>query len=289
MSAGASIQELLKRAEALLAKNRIDTPKLDAEILLARALDKNRSYLMTWPEKVPSKAVVSEFQRWLSRRAACEPVAYILGDQEFYGHLFQVSPAVLIPRPETEHLVEKALGWCRERGTDSPKILDLCTGSGCVGLTLALELPKASVTLTDLSPEALAVARHNADTHDVDKRVRFFEGALFEPLPDGERFDLVLANPPYVEESFREEMQKDVLDYEPHLALFAEDDGLNLIREIVAQSPKYLNQPGLLAMEMGSGQSARVRSLLGPSWKNPGIIQDLGGHDRIAYAEHQVL
>lgn len=289
MSAGASIQELLKRAEALLAKNRIDTPKLDAEILLARALDKNRSYLMTWPEKVPSKAVVSEFQRWLSRRAACEPVAYILGDQEFYGHLFQVSPAVLIPRPETEHLVEKALGWCRERGTDSPKILDLCTGSGCVGLTLALELPKASVTLTDLSPEALAVARHNADTHDVDKRVRFFEGDLFEPLPDGERFDLVLANPPYVEESFREEMQKDVLDYEPHLALFAEDDGLNLIREIVAQSPKYLNQPGLLAMEMGSGQSARVRSLLGPSWKNPGIIQDLGGHDRIAYAEHQVL
>ena len=289
MSAGASIQELLKRAEALLAKNRIDTPKLDAEILLARALDKNRSYLMTWPEKVPSKAVVSEFQRWLSRRAACEPVAYILGDQEFYGHLFQVSPAVLIPRPETEHLVEKALGWCRERGIDSPKILDLCTGSGCVGLALALELPKASVTLTDLSPEALAVARHNADTHDVDKRVRFFEGDLFEPLPDGERFDLVLANPPYVEESFRAEMQKDVLDYEPHLALFAEDDGLNLIREVVAQSPKYLNQPGLLAMEMGSGQSARVRSLLGPSWKNPGIIQDLGGHDRIAYAEHQVL
>nr|ADD93997.1 hemK protein [uncultured marine bacterium MedDCM-OCT-S11-C310] len=289
MSAGASIQELLKRAEALLAKNRIDTPKLDAEILLARALDKNRSYLMTWPEKVPSNAVVSEFQRWLSRRADCEPVAYILGDQEFYGHLFQVSPAVLIPRPETEHLVEKALGWCRDRGTDSPKILDLCTGSGCVGLTLALELPKASVTLTDLSPEALAVARHNADTHDVDERVRFFEGDLFESLPEGERFDLVLANPPYVEESFRGEMQKDVLDYEPHLALFAQDDGLNLIREIVTQSPKYLNQPGLLAMEMGSGQSARVRSLLGPSWKNPGIIQDLGGHDRIAYAEHQVL
>lgn len=289
MSAGASIQELLKRAEALLAKNRIDTPKLDAEILLARALDKNRSYLMTWPEKVPSNAVVSEFQRWLSRRADCEPVAYILGDQEFYGHLFQVSPAVLIPRPETEHLVEKALGWCRDRGTDSPKILDLCTGSGCVGLTLALELPKASVTLTDLSPEALAVARHNADTHDVDDRVRFFEGDLFESLPEGERFDLVLANPPYVEESFRGEMQKDVLDYEPHLALFAQDDGLNLTREIVTQSPKYLNQPGLLAMEMGSGQSARVRSLLGPSWKNPGIIQDLGGHDRIAYAEHQVL
>ncbi|MBT6178274.1 MAG: peptide chain release factor N(5)-glutamine methyltransferase [Deltaproteobacteria bacterium] len=289
MSEGASIEALLEGAEALLAKQCIDTPKLDAEILLARALDKTRSYLMTWPEKVPSKAEASEFQRWLLRRAASEPVAYILGDQEFYGHLFQVSPAVLIPRPETEHLVEKALGWCRERGTDSPKILDLCTGSGCVGLTLALELPRASVTMSDLSLEALAVAKHNAESHDLDERVRVFEGNLFEPLPDGERFDLILANPPYVEESFRGEMQKDVLDYEPHMALFAADDGLTIIREIVAQASKFLNQPGLIAIEMGSGQSARVRSLWGPSWKNPGIIQDLGGHDRIAYAEHQVL
>lgn len=289
MSSLASIEQLLKEAKALFAQYGIDTPKLDAEILLARILDKPRSYLMTWPEKVPSPEQAAQFHRWTVRRAASEPVAYILGDQEFYGHLFQVSPAVLIPRPETEHLVEKALQWCRIAGFSAPKILDLCTGSGCVGLTLALELPQASVTLSDLSSEALAMATRNAAAHGLEGRVCLLEGDLFQPLPPGECFDLILANPPYVEESFRAEMQKDVLEYEPHMALFAEDDGLSMIREIVAQAPKFLNQPGLVALEMGSGQSSRVRALWGPSWKNPGIIQDLGGHDRIAYAEHQVL
>jgi release factor glutamine methyltransferase len=289
LSSLASIEQLLKEAKALFAQYGIDTPKLDAEILLARVLDKPRSYLMTWPEKMPGQEQAAQFHRWTARRAASEPVAYILGDQEFYGHLFQVSPAVLIPRPETEHLVEKALQWCRIAGLSAPKILDLCTGSGCVGLTLALELPQASVTLSDLSSEALAMATRNAVAHGLESRVCLLEGDLFQPLSPGECFDLILANPPYVEESFRAEMQKDVLEYEPHMALFAEDDGLSIIGEIIAQAPKFLNQPGLVALEMGAGQSSRVRALWGPSWKNPGIIQDLGGHCRIAYAEHQVL
>lgn len=289
MSDLASIEQLLKEAQSLFAHRGIDTPKLDAEILLARILGKPRSYLMTWPENVPSKEQSAQFHRWTARRAASEPVAYILGDQEFYGHLFQVSPAVLIPRPETEHLVEKALEWCRAGTLAAPKVLDLCTGSGCVGLTLALELPHAKVTLSDLSSEALAMATRNTSVHGLEHRVRLLEGDLFQPLGPGECFDLILANPPYVEESFRADMQKDVLDYEPHMALFAADDGLSIIREIITQAPKSLNRPGLIALEMGAGQSSRVRSLWGPAWKNPGIVQDLGGHDRIAYAEHQVL
>ena len=289
MSVAASIEQLLKTAQSLFTEHGIDTARLDAEILLARILDKPRSYLMTWPENVPSDEEAAQFHLWTARRAKSEPVAYILGDQEFYGHLFKVSPAVLIPRPETEHLVEKALEWCRAGGLTAPKILDLCTGSGCVGLTLALELPGASVTLSDLSPEALDIATANAGTHGLQNRVHLIEGDLFQPLSPGEPFDLVLANPPYVEESFRAEMQKDVLDYEPHMALFAADDGLSMIRQIIEQAPRFLKQPGLVAMEIGAGQSSRVRSLWGPSWKNPGIVKDLGGHDRIAYAEHRVL
>ena len=128
-------------------------------------------------------------------------MAYILGDQEFYGHLFHVSPAVLIPRPETEHLVEKALQWCRGQNVDQPSILDLCSGSGCVGLSIALELPGARVTLSELSREAAAVARQNRNTHGLEHRVDVVEGDLFAPMAPGQTFDLIVANPPYVEES----------------------------------------------------------------------------------------
>jgi len=282
-----SIEQLLNEAQRLLAAQNIDTPKLDAEILLARVLGKPRSYLMTWPEKSPEAQLVETFRAWVKRRASLEPVAYILGDQEFYGHLFSVGPSVLIPRPETEHLVEKALDWTKVNHCRAPKILDLCTGSGCVGLTLALEMPEAEVTLSDLCGEALTMAQENIRRHGLEKRVRVLESDLFQALDPGETFDLVLANPPYVEESYRAQMQKDVFDFEPHLALFAAEDGLSVIQRIVLGAPGFLRRPGLLAMEIGAGQSSRVLSLLTDGWKNPGVVNDLGGHERIAFAEHR--
>jgi release factor glutamine methyltransferase len=281
-----TIEELLNKAQQELTEAKIDTPRLDAEILLARILEKPRTYLMTWPEREVESEAAQKFQTWMGRRLNCEPVAYILGDQEFYGHLFKVSPAVLIPRPETEHLVEKALDWCRAKELKTPKILDLCTGSGCVGLTVALEIPGAEVTLSELSPEAKSVALQNRDDHGLQGRVQVLEGDLFEPINPGQSFDLILANPPYVEESYLDQMQKDVRDYEPHLALFAPEDGLSLIRRIIAQSPGFLKPGGLLALEIGAGQSGRVNALWGQSWKSSGIIKDLSGHDRTVYAEY---
>ena len=281
-----TIEELLKKAQQELTEAKIDTPRLDAEILLARILEKPRTYLMTWPEREVESEAAQKFQTWMGRRLNFEPVAYILGDQEFYGHLFQVSPAVLIPRPETEHLVEKALEWCRANELKSPKILDLCTGSGCVGLTVALEIPGAEVTLSELSPEAKSVALQNRNHHGLQDRVQVLEGDLFEPVAGAQPFDLILANPPYVEESYVDQMQKDVRDYEPHLALFAPEDGLSLIRRIIAESPGFLKPGGLLALEIGAGQSSRVNALWGQSWKSSGIIKDLSGHDRTVYAQY---
>ena len=287
MSSVLTIEALLTQAQKAFSEEAIDTPRLDAEILLARILDKPRTYLMTWPEREVSPNEAQTFEQWVHRRLQLEPVAYILGDQEFYGHLFKVSPAVLIPRPETEHLVEKALDWCRLKKLAAPQILDLCTGSGCVGLTVALELPAAQVTLSELCPEAKSIAQQNRDVHGLEKRVQVLEGDLFESITAGQTFDLVLANPPYVEESFADQMQKDVRDYEPHLALFAPEDGLSLIRRIIGEAPPYLKPGGLLAFEIGAGQSARVQSLWGKAWKEPGIIKDLSGHDRTVYAEYQ--
>ena len=281
-----SIEALLRKAQQELTQAKIDTPRLDAEILLARILDKPRTYLMTWPEREVSASEAQTFEQWIRRRLKNEPVAYILGDQEFYGHLFKVSPAVLIPRPETEHLVEKAIDWCRAKQLDAPKVLDLCTGSGCVGLTVALEIPGAEVTLSELSSEAKSVAQQNSNDHGLQDRVQVLEGDLFESVLDGQRFDLILANPPYVEESYMDQMQKDVRDYEPHLALFAPEDGLSLVRRIIMESPAYLKPGALLALEIGAGQSARVQSLWGQAWKEPGIIKDLSGHDRTVYAQY---
>ena len=281
-----SIEALLRKAQQELTQAKIDTPRLDAEILLARILDKPRTYLMTWPEREVSASEAQTFEQWIRRRLKNEPVAYILGDQEFYGHLFKVSPAVLIPRPETEHLVEKAIDWCRAKQLDAPKVLDLCTGSGCVGLTVALEIPGAEVTLSELSSEAKSVAEQNCNDHGLQDRVQVLEGDLFESVLDGQRFDLILANPPYVEESYMDQMQKDVRDYEPHLALFAPEDGLSLVRRIIMESPAYLKPGALLALEIGAGQSARVQSLWGQAWKEPGIIKDLSGHDRTVYAQY---
>ena len=287
MSSEFTIEALLAQAQKTLAQAGVDTPRLDAEILLAHVLDKPRTYLMTWPEHEVAPDRIQDFQTRVARRSKFEPVAYILGDQEFYGHLFKVSPAVLIPRPETEHLVEKALDWCRIEKLQSPKILDLCTGSGCVGLTLALELPRAEVTLSELSPEAKAVAEENRALHSLSERVRVLEGDLFEALGAGETFDMILANPPYVETSYLDEMQQDVRDYEPHLALFAPEDGLSLIRRIISGAPAHLMLGGLLALEIGAGQSKRVGALWGPDWEGAGIVKDLAGHDRTVFARYK--
>jgi release factor glutamine methyltransferase len=243
-------------ADALTAaRQRI--PVSEARLLLGHVLGRNHAWLEAHRDDALDGEVLRVFASLVARRAAGEPVAYLLGVREFYGRDFAVSPAVLIPRPETELLVE--LGIAAVGRIAAPRILDLGTGSGCVAVTLALELPGARVTAVDVSPAALDVARGNAARLGAD--LRFCAGDWFTALPEGERFDLVVSNPPYVAEGDPHLSEGD-LRFEPSLALACGADGLSAIRRIVAEAPAHLAPGGALYFEHGYDQGEAVASLL---------------------------
>jgi release factor glutamine methyltransferase len=227
---------------------------------------------------------------WVARRAQHEPAAYIVGVREFYGRPFAVSPAVLIPRPETEGIVDAGLQFLRERmGSDpeertSVRVLDIGTGSGCLAITLALECPQATVTATDVSVSALDVARQNAAAWGVSDRVTFAEAA--EARQAGGPFDLIVTNPPYVPEADRDKLQPDVRDFEPAVALFGGPDGLDVIRALVRSAAVNLARGGRLVMEVGMGQADEVTSLLKANslaWRE--TRRDLAGTPRVVVAD----
>jgi release factor glutamine methyltransferase len=228
----------------------------DARVLLRVALGVDETHLATHPGQVLSREQGDRFAAWLRRRLAGEPVAYITGEREFYSLAFKVTPAVLIPRPETELLVELAI----ERvAPDTPaSVLDLGTGSGCVAVAIAKHRPRARVTATDISRVALAVARENAARHGTD--IEFIESDWFAALA-GRRFDLIVANPPYVAEGDRHLSEGDVR-FEPRAALVGGADGLTCIRTIAADSRAHLARGGRLFIEHGHDQAARCRALL---------------------------
>lgn len=259
-----TIRRVLEWAAGDLRARGAETPRLDVEILLAFVLATNRIGLIVDPERPLSSAELGRYRELHKRRRAGEPVAYLLGEREFYGRPFRVDRRVLVPRPETELLVE--VGLTRTRGLDlSMTVLDLCTGSGCVAITLARERPTARVLGTDLSKDALDVARENAERLGAVPRVWFRESDLFADLgldPSGAppSFDLVTANPPYV--CIGDSLPVTVRDFEPHMALFAGDDGLTIVRRIVEEAPRHLRPGGVLALEIGSGQAPEVARLL---------------------------
>jgi release factor glutamine methyltransferase len=219
----------------------------------------------------------------VARRAAREPVAYLLGEREFYGRTFVVSPAVLIPRPETEDLVDAALALLAADAARPARVLDIGTGSGCLAITLALERPDIDVIATDVSRDALAMARANAARHGVDARVEFREAALAGDLVDA--VDLIVTNPPYVPARDRDALSPDVRDYEPPLALFGGEDGLDVIRALVPHAVHALRRGGWLVMEIGQGQAAAVEDIVrhaGFDWH--GSRPDLAGIPRVTVA-----
>jgi release factor glutamine methyltransferase len=227
---------------------------------------------------------VADLDLAIRRRAAREPVAYITGHREFYGRSFLVSPAVLIPRPETELIVELALvHGCTGAQVHGCKIADIGTGSGCLATTLALEVPDSRVVATDISRPALEVAQLNATLLGADKRVEFREGAFFAGSPTV--FDVIVSNPPYVAERERATLQTDVVDFEPPTALFAGTDGLACIRELVRLAPEHLRHGGRLIFEFGFGQAGAVDALIRSSRLIfVAIHKDLQGIPRIAVA-----
>ena len=234
-----------------------DAPRLEAEVLLAAALDRSRVYLHAWPERVPEPEQAARFADWLERRLCGEPVAYLLGRREFWSLDLEVTPDTLIPRPDTELLVELALA---RLPTEHPVVVaDLGTGSGAIALALAVERPRARIVATDRSPQALTVARRNARRLRIEN-VEFREGDWCKPLA-GARFELIVSNPPYVATT-DPGWRRGELRYEPSAALAAGTDGLEALRAIVRQAPDHLQPDGWLLLEHGYDQGEAVPALL---------------------------
>lgn len=231
----------------------------DAELLLLHILGKSRSWLLAHGgDEVPESARV-RYMELLEHRYQGEPIQYITGETEFYGLSFRVTRDVLIPRPETEHLVEKAIALSRE--FQCPRIVDVGTGSGAIAVALARHLADACVTAIDLSPDALAIAEDNAARNGVGERIRFFEGDLLSPVA-GECFDLVVSNPPYVAATDRETLSVEVRDFEPAMALFAGEHGLSIYERLIPAAHAVLVPGGFVALEIGYNQSEAVTALL---------------------------
>ncbi len=264
--------------EALaFARAKID--RLDARLLLEHVTGCTHADLLARPETPVIGPAYEQFAEWVVRRAAGQPLAYLVGEAEFRGRVFQVSPAVLIPRPETEVLIELALD--RMRALAAPKVVDLGTGSGIVAVSLALECPQASIATVDLSQEAIAVARNNAGR--LGAKVDFFQGDWFVPLA-GQRFDLVVSNPPYVAAG-DPHLALNGLPHEPQMALTDGADGLDCIRRIVADAPLHLNSGGWLLVEHGYDQGEACRNLLtAAGFKSASTFPDLAGIDRVSGA-----
>ncbi len=279
MSETWSVRAVLGWTAEYFGKRGIDSPRLTAEVLLAHVLKLSRVYLYTDLDRPLSKQELSQFRALLERRASGEPTQYLTGTREFYSRPFSVDPRVLIPRPETELLVEAVLRELpRER---CGHLLDLCTGSGCIAVSLAAERPAASVWATELSTDACEVARANARALNVSERVAILQGDLFQPLPRDTRFDAVVSNPPYVRSGEMPGLSSEV-QREPSTALDGGPDGLALLRRIIAEAGSWLQPGGLLALEIGDTQGEAVLDLLRQAgYANARIEKDLGKLDRL--------
>lgn len=253
----------------------------DAQLLLLHTLALPRTALFTDPTRSLNASEQTAFDAAIARRAAGEPVQYITGQQEFYGLMLKVSRAVLIPRPETEILVEAVLN--RLPHDRAVQIIDVGIGSGAIGVALAHHLPLAHVTAVDLSPAALAVARENAVAHGLAERIRFVQSDLLDAVAREEPFDAIVSNPPYIPETDRESLHPQVRDYEPAMALFAGVDGLKVYRRLVPKAFAALKLGGLLAMEIGYGQREALASLLA-DWTRVEFLNDLQGIPRVVLA-----
>jgi len=260
---------------------------MNAELLIMFTLDCDRAYLYAHPERELTPDETQRYDGALARRATGVPAQYITGHQEFWGLDLIVSPAVLIPRPETEHVVETVVELAKAdgRGRPSPhdlRIVDVGTGSGAVALALAKELPAAEIHATDISPEALEVARANAARHELTSRIKFHRADLLNGLPHG-KFDFVVSNPPYVGESEEDSVQLEVRKFEPRNAVFAGPSGLEVIERLIPQAQTVLRPGGWLVFEISGTIADRVRSRLS-NWDEVAIRNDLQRIARVAIA-----
>ena len=279
------LRMILWSAEYLEGKG-VESGRLDAEHLLAHALGMERLQLYLQFERPLTGDELDAYRPLLKRRAAREPLQYIVGHQPFRELDLEVDTSVLIPRPETEVLVGHVLEWAESRGLQGATALDVGTGSGAIALSLALEGPFARVVATDVDEDALALVRRNRAKAELEDAVELRTGSLFEPVADTERFDVVVSNPPYVALDDREELQVEVTRWEPARALYGGDDGLDVIRALVAGAPGRLESGALLALEVGADQPHAVAEMLEAStaYAAVEVRRDYAGRERFVLA-----
>jgi release factor glutamine methyltransferase len=276
-----TLQNWVQNGEARLRNSpHPERARRDAETLLLHLIQRDRAFLAANPLSELSAEGAVRYYALIERRLGGEPIQYITGETEFYGLPFHVDRNVLIPRPETEHLVEKVLSLAA--GFEKPRIVDVGTGSGAIAIALAQKLPAAQLTAIDISPAASAVARANAKRNHVADQVRFLEGDLLAPVT-GEHFEFVVSNPPYVAENERTSLSVEVRDHEPATALFAGANGLDIYRRLIPDARAVLVPGGFLAMEIGCGQDSAVAALLANSnFEQIEFTADLQGIPRVA-------
>lgn len=284
-----TVSTALQPAIQRLRRAGCETPRLDAEIILAHALGKERTWLYIYPQAGLDPAQKNQFLDLIARREQREPVAYITGRKEFFSLEFLVNRHVLIPRPETELLVEKVLQHAKERDTLSISLADVGTGSGCIAVTLAKHLAKAFISAIDISPQALQVARQNVRRHHVTARVALILGDLLRPCKGP--FDIIVSNPPYIGRAELAMTPPEVRQYEPRSALAGGQDGLEIIDQLLAQVRETLKPGGCFLMEMGATQSQATISLARGYFPKAKIClqRDLAGLDRILRVERPIV
>lgn len=280
-----TISRLLAWTRGFLQQHEIESPRLCAEMLLAHAMGCERIELYTRYDSTPGQDVLERFRAAVRAAATGRPIAHLTGTKEFFALEFHVTPDVLIPRPETEILVERVIHLVRHGPDEIQSILDLGTGSGCIAISLAKNLPDVAVFACDVSEPALEVARRNAERHGVLDRIGLRLGDLFEPWEPEQRFDLIASNPPYVAESGRASLPANVRDFEPRAALFAGPEGLDVLRRLIDQAPQRLTPGGQLLAEMAYNQAPTVRDLLDETvWRDIVTYPDDLGHQRVVHA-----
>lgn len=281
-----TIKRLLDWTTEHFGKRDPDNPRLRAEVLLAEALECQRIELYTQFDIVPSAGALAKFREWVKRHAAGEPVAYIVGSKEFYSLRFNVDNNVLIPRPETEHVIIEAIESAKLMGRSPLNIVDMGTGSGCIAITLAKHLPGSQIWGVDISRVALGVARQNAQIQSLTKGLQWIESDLFDQLRGDLKFDLIVSNPPYIGTAEQDTVDASVREFEPHVALFAGTEGMDVIQRLVVGATGRLVDNGILIFEISPLIEKQCQAALN---QTPGLewmrtVKDYSGHPRVMVA-----
>jgi release factor glutamine methyltransferase len=288
-----TVKRLLEWTSSFFTRKNVDSPRLAAELLLSHVLNQPRIKLYTDYERPLSEKELSDYRALVQRASEHEPIAYLTGKAHFFNLEFEVTPAVLIPRPDTETLVENVLQLCRAvPGFESPRVLDLCTGSGCIAAAVATNLKSSIVVATDISPAAVEVARRNIERLKLADRVTVEEGDLFEPvsrLPDPRPFQLILSNPPYIPSGDIEKLDRNVRDYEPVAALDGGMDGLVVHRRIVEGAIERLVSGGRIFLEIQFDQGEAVKEIFAAheALDEVKLLKDYGGNVRVITARRK--